>query len=65
MNGEKVDIDIGFAKYKSGEVLDTNRALESRLQAIRDQHGQERYSEVIANIRLAKTLLKEAEVYKK
>ena len=58
-----VDIDITFAKKTNKIKYSTDESLKDRLSTIRSQ-SPEKYDLVVANIILAKKVLKEAEVYK-
>lgn len=58
-----VDIDITFSKKTNKIKYSTDEALKDRLSTIRSQ-SPEKYDLVIANIILAKKVLKESEVYK-
>lgn len=60
---EPVDIDITFVEKTSKLTYSTDMALQDRLSSIKKQNPDE-YNLVIANILLAKKVLKEAGVYK-
>ena len=60
---EPVDIDITFVEKTNKLTYSTDMALQDRLSTIRSQNPNE-YNLVIANILLAKKVLKEACVYK-
>ena len=59
-----VDIDISFVTKTDEVSYSTDMALEDRLETIK-KIDKEKYNYVIANILLAKQVLKEANVYKK
>ena len=61
--GVTVDIDITFAEKTDKVVYSTDMALQDRLETIKTTNP-EKYPYVVANILLAKRILKEAEVYK-
>lgn len=58
-----VDVDISFATKTDKMAYSTDMALKDRLETIRKQDPQ-KYKYVIANILLAKQVLKKAHVYK-
>lgn len=58
-----VDIDISFAEKTDKISYSTDMALQDRLETIKKQNP-EKYKYVVANILLAKQVLKSAEVYK-
>ncbi len=58
-----VDIDITFTKKTDKVSYSTDMALQDRLSTIR-KNNPEKYKYVVANIILAKQVLKKAEVYK-
>lgn len=58
-----VDIDISFTKKTNKINYSTDEALKDRLKNIKKQ-SSEKYKLVVANIILAKKVLKEAEAYK-
>lgn len=58
-----VDVDISFTKKTDKIAYSTDMALKDRLETIRKQDPQ-KYKYVIANILLAKQVLKKANVYK-
>lgn len=61
---DSVDIDISFVTKTDEVSYSTDMALEDRLETIK-KIDKEKYNYVIANILLAKQVLKEANVYKK
>ncbi len=60
---ETADIEISFVKKADSNFLSTDAALKERLEQIKKQDS-DKYNDVIANIILAKKVLKEAEAYK-
>ncbi|MDO8668516.1 MAG: hypothetical protein Q7K35_05535 [bacterium] len=60
-----ISVDIGFADRSELAVFDTQEALEERYEYIRQHNGQDAHEQVLANIVLAKKILKEAKAYKK
>ena len=62
-NDTSVDIDITFVKKTDKVSYSTDMALQDRLATIQ-RTDPERYKYVVANILLAKQVLKKAEVYK-
>lgn len=63
LDGVTVDIDITFTEKTDKISYSTDMALQDRLETIKKQ-SPEKYSYVVANILLAKQILKEAGVYK-
>ena len=63
LDGVTVDIDITFTEKTDRISYSTDMALQDRLETIKGQ-DPEKYSYVVANILLAKQVLKEAGVYK-
>ncbi len=61
---DSVDIDISFVTKTDEVSYSTDMALEDRLETIK-KIDKEKYNYVVANILLAKQVLKEANVYKK
>ncbi len=62
---ESIDIDIGIASNTDIDLYDTNDALDAKFKWIKDNLGEDSYDDVVANIVLAKKVLKEAKAYKK
>lgn len=62
-NDTKVDIDITFTEKTDKVLYSTDMALQDRLTTIQNA-DKEKYKYVIANILLAKQVLKKAEAYK-
>ena len=60
---EPIDLDISFVKKAETNFYSTDEALKERLEEIKKQDS-EKYKDVVANIILAKKVLKEAGVYK-
>ena len=58
-----VDIDITFAERTSKISYSTDMALQDRMSTIK-KNGPEKYKYIVANILLAKQVLKSAEAYK-
>ena len=65
INGQKMDIDIGFARKSEQDVFEAHDAVAQKLQWIRGHLGDDVEANVIANIRFAKDFLKKNGVYKK
>ena len=61
---EKVDLDLSFTKRTDEIEYTTEECINDRLETIRRMNPED-YRYVVANILLAKTVLKEAKVYKK
>jgi len=59
------DVDIGFVSKAEASVYESHDAVRDRLDAIRGELGEKAYEKVVANIVLAKKLLKEGGAYKK
>lgn len=62
---QPIDIDVGFSKKSDLFVYSSHEAVEERLMSIKNREGDEVYKEVLANIILAKKILKENKAYKK
>lgn len=62
-NNINVDIDITFTEKTDKVLYSTDMALQDRLETIKKMKS-EKYKYVVANILLAKQVLKKAEVYK-
>lgn len=62
---ETIDLDIGINTTASTLIFASHEAIEQKLDAIRLTYGEDTYQEVIANILLAKKILKENHAYKK
>jgi len=60
---DPIDIDISFVQKSETNFYSTDAALKDRLEQIEKQN-KEKYKDVIANIILAKKVLKDAGVYK-
>lgn len=60
-----IDFDIGLNNTASTLVFASHEAIEQKLNSIRENYGESTYQEVIANIILAKKILKENHAYKK
>ena len=60
---DPIDIDISFVNKSETNFYSTDAALKDRLEQIKKQDS-EKYKDVIANIILAKKVLKESGVYK-
>lgn len=63
--GNKVDVDVGFISKSELEYYESHHAVKEKLDGIKSQYGEDKYQEVIANIALAKKVLKEGNAYKK
>jgi hypothetical protein len=63
--GKRIDLDIGFSQRQNIEQLETHTAIQAKLDWIKKNLGEPIYEETLANIRLAKKILKENGVYKK
>lgn len=61
----KTDIDIGLTRKAQLEIFDSQDAVKEKLNYILENDGEETYYEILANIVLAKKVLKEAHAYKK
>ncbi|MBS9775318.1 hypothetical protein KGV52_01235 [Candidatus Gracilibacteria bacterium] len=64
-NGNKLEVDLLFSKFKNDTVIDANKAIEQRLEHIQQTQSKEAYFQTLANIKAAKRYLKEKQVYKK
>lgn len=62
---EPIDIDVGVGKRGDYTVFGSHDAVNAKLSSIREKYGDEAYYEVLANIVLAKKILKEGGAYKK
>ncbi len=60
-----LDIDIGFASKSDLSVFGTHDAIQEKLEWINENIGKDAYQQVIANIILAKEVLKEGHAYKR
>lgn len=60
-----IDLDIGFAKNSELEVFSSHEAVKEKLEFIGQNQGESFKQEAIANIILAKKVLKAGGVYKK
>ncbi len=65
LGSETADVDVGFADKSEVAQYESHDAVSDRLDAIRRDLGDEAHERVVANIVLAKKLLKEAGAYKK
>ncbi len=69
MGGEKfekpIDIDIGFAKKSDLSVFGPHDAIQEKLDWIKKNVGEDAYKQAIANIIVAKKVLKEGSAYKR
>lgn len=63
LDGTDVDIDITFTEKTDKVAYSTDMALQDRMETIK-KNDPEKYNLVVANILLAKQVLKEAGVYK-
>ena len=64
-SGEKLAVDIGINEREDGQVYGSHKAVAERLDSIAEAYGEEARDTVIANILVAKKLLKEGHAYKK
>lgn len=62
---EPIDLDIGLNTTASTLIFASHEAIEQKLESIKQSDGEDTYQEVIANILLAKRILKENHAYKK
>lgn len=60
-----VELDIGVNSVADTLIFSSSEAIEQKLESIRSINGENAYQEVIANILLAKKILKENHAYKK
>ncbi len=63
--GTPVDIDIAFVKKSELAVYGSHDAVKEKLDWIRQHNGDDAYEDVVANILVAKDVLKKSESYKK
>jgi hypothetical protein len=62
---EEKELDLGFTRKDKIDILFTHQAIAERLEHIKRTQGEGTYQAVIANIVLAKKILKKAQCYKK
>lgn len=62
---EPLDIDIGIGRRADAGIFASHDAINAKLNFIRETYGEETYYEVLANVVLAKQVLKEGHAYKK
>lgn len=62
---EPLDIDIGIGRRADAGIFASHDAINAKLNSIRETYGDETYYEVLANVVLAKQILKEGYAYKK
>ncbi len=60
-----VDIDIAFVSKSELAVYGSHDAVKEKLDWINQHHGADAWKDVVANIVVAKDVLKKAEAYKK
>ena len=65
VGNEPIDIDVGIQNKAQLEQFSSHEAVTDKLGWIKEHKGEETYFEVLANIVLAKQLLKEGHAYKK
>ncbi len=65
VGSESIDLDIGLNTTASTLIFASHEAIEQKLDSIKATYGEDTYQEVIANILLAKKILKENHAYKK
>lgn len=62
---EPLDIDIGIGRRADAGIFASHDAINAKLNSIRETYGDETCYEVLANVVLAKQILKEGHAYKK
>ncbi len=62
---QPVDIDIGVGSKSELRQFETQDALKEKMEYIKTRNGEEAYEDTLANIVLAKRILKQAHAYKK
>ncbi|GEM_PF-4717581 len=65
IEGETLDVDIGVGKRSDEGIFASSDAIAQKLDSIRATLGDGAYHDVLANIVLAKKILKEGHAYKK
>lgn len=65
IEGEALDIDIGIGKRSDEGIFASSDSVAQKLESIRTTHGDVAYLDALANIVLAKKILKEGHAYKK
>ncbi len=65
IDGNALSVDIGFAKKSDLRVFGSHDAVADKLQWIKSNLGEDTYFNVLANIVLAKQILKAGKAYKK
>lgn len=64
-SGNFIDLDVGINTVSDSLIFSSNEAIEQKLGSIKKNSGENSYQEVVANIILAKKILKENHAYKK
>lgn len=64
-NNKIIDLDVSFSKKSEISGFDANKAIAEKYQSIKNNNGEEKLEEVLANIRFAKKKLIEYKSYKK
>ena len=59
------DVDIAFISTSDIDLYATHNAVSDRLEWIRTHHGQNAYERTVANILVAKQILKAGQAYKR
>lgn len=65
IGSESIDLDIGINTTASTLIFASHEAIEQKLDSIKQAYGEDTQQEVIANILLAKKILKKNHAYKK
>ena len=65
IDGNPIDIDVAFVRKSQLVQFGSHDAVEEKLDWIKNNVGQEAYEQTVANIVLAKKVLKEGGAYKK
>lgn len=64
-DGQNIDLDLSFVRKSDSEDLDANEAVSQKYDSIRAKYGEDKFMEVLANVRFAKKHLKRMHCYKK
>jgi len=64
-NGDSLDVDIGITSREDVEIFGSHKAVSEKIDSIALEYGEDTRNEVIANILVAKNLLKAGHAYKK
>ncbi len=65
VSSEPIDLDIGINTTASTLIFASHEAIEQKLESIKQSNSEDTYQEIVANILLAKKILKENHAYKK